>query len=158
MEQEKSTTDLLDMGPHLVRADSGKRFLNYIIDIIAFYIFLFILGIILGLLSPELLNDWANSEDDGFNLADRLLTLAIYAIFMGSVEALSRGRSLGKLITGPRAVNEDGSPISSAKAFARGFSRAVPFCAFSALGSPCNPWQDSWTNTIVVDLKQSDLK
>jgi uncharacterized RDD family membrane protein YckC len=68
-----------------------------------------------------------------------------------------RGKSIGKLITGTKAVNEDGSDISFGKAFARGFSRAVPFDAFSALGDPSYPWHDKWTNTYVIDEKQTRL-
>jgi uncharacterized RDD family membrane protein YckC len=70
---------------------------------------------------------------------------------MSIVEAIFKGRSIGKFITRTKAVNLDGSQLTTTAAFARGFSRAVPFCVFSALGNPCNPWQDRWTNTMVVD-------
>jgi len=76
---------------------------------------------------------------------------------MSFVEAVFRGKSLGKLITGTQAVNLDGSSISMATAFGRGFSRAVPFCAFSAFGNPSDPWQDRWTDTMVIDQKLSKI-
>ena len=76
---------------------------------------------------------------------------------MSIVETLLKGKSIGKFITGTRAVNFDGSRISSGTAFTRGFSRAVPFCAFSAFGTPCNPWQDRWSDTMVIDEKKSSV-
>ena len=85
------------------------------------------------------------------------MSLLLYGIIMGTTEALTGGRSLGKLITGTRAVNADGSAISMQTAFWRGLCRAVPFEAFSALGSPSYPWHDKWTNTYVIDLRQSVL-
>jgi uncharacterized RDD family membrane protein YckC len=74
-------------------------------------------------------------------------------MYMGLVEAIFKGRSIGKLITSTVAVNEDGSRVSGQVALLRGLARAVPFNAFSALGSPCYPWHDRWTKTYVVDYK-----
>ncbi|MFT3979329.1 MAG: RDD family protein [Ferruginibacter sp.] len=156
---ETSTDLLVGETPQLVRADTGKRFLNYIIDAIAFYILVFLVSIVIALLAPDLLQSYV--EDDrpaGFSLLDNIISLVLYAVYMGILEAVTKGKSLGKLITGTRAVNLDGSKISAATAFGRGFSRAVPFAAFSALGTPCNPWQDKWTNTMVIDEKQTRLQ
>ncbi len=152
---EEKQTDLLQFEISLVRATSGKRFLNYLIDLIIFYILIFSIGFVWALVSPETIDSLQSNT--GFQLLDRIFGLLLYATYMSSVEAVFKGKSLGKLITGTRAVNMDGSKISTATAFARGFSRAVPFCAFSALGSPSNPWQDRWTNTMVIDEKQSSL-
>jgi uncharacterized RDD family membrane protein YckC len=83
----------------------------------------------------------------------QILALPAYALMMGLFETILKGKTIGKLITRTTAVNRDGSQISTATAFKRGFLRAVPFCAFSALGSPSNPWQDKWTDTMVVNNK-----
>lgn len=137
------------------RADTGKRFINYIIDVIVFYLLFLGVGILMAIVSPETIDSLlAEEQSAGAALGDRILSILLYAIYMSLVEAIFKGKSLGKLITGTRAVNLDGSRISAGTAFARGFSRAVPFSAFSALGSPCNPWQDKWTNTIVVEEKR----
>lgn len=137
------------------RADTGKRFINYIIDVIVFYLLFLGVGILMAIVSPETIDSLlAEEQSAGAALGDRILSILFYAVYMSLVEAIFKGKSLGKLITGTRAVNLDGSRISAGTAFARGFSRAVPFCAFSALGSPCNPWQDKWTNTIVVEEKR----
>jgi uncharacterized RDD family membrane protein YckC len=136
-----------------VRAETGKRFANYIIDVIVFYILMFVLGMVLAVIDPSTLDIFA--DESGFGLLGRLLSLIFYGFYMSIVEALFKGKSLGKIITGTRAVNLDGTTISAGTAFGRGFSRAVPFCAFSAFGNPCDPWQDRWTDTMVIDEKKS---
>jgi uncharacterized RDD family membrane protein YckC len=142
--------DLLVMEESYVRASTGKRFANYLIDLVIFYILIFFFGIIIALVSPSFLEGIGN-DSPGNNLIEQLVFLVIYAVYMSIVEALFKGKSIGKLITKTRAVNLDGSRISTSTAFARGFSRAVPFCVFSAFGTPSNPWQDRWTNTMVIN-------
>lgn len=150
--EETTTNYLQDIEPTLVRATAGQRLANYIIDIIAFYVLMIVLGILIGLFAPSLLDSFETGP--GFSFIDRIVSLFLYALYMFAVGAIFKGKSLGKLITKTRAVNTDGSQINATKALQRGFSRAVPFCAFSALGTPCNPWQDSWTDTMVIDEKE----
>ena len=119
---------------------------------VLFYVLLIVLGIVLALLSPSLVSLFRN-EHSNYGLLDRIITILLYAVYMSVVEAIFGGKSLGKLITRTKAVNLDGSKISTGTAFERGFSRAVPFCVFSAFGSPCDPWQDRWTKTMVVNEK-----
>jgi uncharacterized RDD family membrane protein YckC len=143
---------------HLVQASSGKRFANYIIDLAVFYGLAFLTGMVIALVNPvaiESINE-INDDDLGFNLLDRLIGLVLYGIYMFATEAIFKGKSLGKLITGTRAVNEDGSNVSPRAALLRGLSRAVPFNAFSALGTPAYPWHDRWTKTYVIDEKESN--
>ncbi|HSB93673.1 MAG TPA: RDD family protein [Flavitalea sp.] len=136
-----------------VRASSGKRFLNYLIDVVMFYLLIVIVGIVLGIMSPAVV-EYLDSDDSTFGLIDRIVTLFLYAGYMGFCEMMFKGKSVGKMITGCRAVNLDGSTITGKTAFLRGLSRAVPFASFSAFGDPCNPWQDRWTDSMVVnDLK-----
>jgi uncharacterized RDD family membrane protein YckC len=148
--------DLLQFETRLVRAETGKRLANYIIDIIIYYVVLLGLVMLLAFISPETL-DALMGDSPYTDLIDRLLTLILYGLFSGLMEAALKGKSIGKYITKTKVVNEDGSPITWNTAFKRGFSKAVPFCAFSALGSPCMPWQDTWTNTLVIDEKESRL-
>ena len=145
--------DLLADEFYYERASSGKRLANYLIDIAVFYLFIFVFAFIIAYLAPGSLDFLAVDESPGFNLLDRLISLFFYGLFMSLIETVLKGKSVGKYITKTRAVNLDGSPISAGTAFGRGFSRAVPFCAFSALGEVCNPWQDRWTNTIVINEK-----
>jgi uncharacterized RDD family membrane protein YckC len=150
MQPEQNFEDLLAMEVNYERASTGRRFANYIIDFIVFYVVIILLAIILGIFAPTLIEELTD-DNSSLGLLDRIVTLILYAVFMSINEIWFKGKSVGKYITKTRAVNVDGSRISASTAFARGFSRAVPFCALSAFGNPCNPWQDKWTNTIVVN-------
>lgn len=150
MQTEQGSGDILILEETYERASTGKRFANYVIDILIFYILMFGVGVLIALTAPSVI-DAIPEDDSGFALLDRLISLAIYGLYMSIVEALFKGKSLGKLITKTRAVNLDGTRISTATAFKRGFSRAVPFCVFSAFGNPCDPWHDRWNDTMVVD-------
>jgi uncharacterized RDD family membrane protein YckC len=155
MQSQETSSDLLNnFDNHIVRAESGKRLLNYIIDLAFFYMLAIVVGIFIAIASPSSVE---SLTDDSNPIGDRLLGLVLYGLYMSIIEALFKGKSLGKLITRTRAVNMDGSRITVGTAIARGFSRAVPFCAFSALGSPCNPWQDKWTDTLVIDERLSEI-
>ncbi|MGJ7032018.1 RDD family protein [Niabella hirudinis] len=136
------------------RASSGKRLLNLIVDSIVFYVLIFLLAFFMVSVSPEIA-PYIASDNGGFKLFSNLLYMILYALYMGALESLLKGKSPGKYLTRTRAVNIDGTPITSQTAFLRGFARAVPFCAFSALGTPCDPWQDRWTKTMVVNDRES---
>jgi uncharacterized RDD family membrane protein YckC len=153
MSYETQSNELFEFEDYSVRASTGKRFLNYIIDLAFFYILAFVLVFIAAIINPDVV-DFLDDDSVGFNLLDRLVSLIIYALYMGVCETIFKGKSIGKFITRTQAVNLDGSTISTKTAFLRGFSRAVPFAAFSAFGEPSNPWQDRWTDTMVInDMK-----
>lgn len=147
---------LLDIQPQLVQASSGKRLANYFIDLIIFYVIVFIVGMIIAVTSPSSLEDGDGLISDN-SLLERLFWLFMYGVYMAIVEGIFKGRSVGKFVTGTKAVNEDGSAISFSTAMARGFSRIVPFEPFSALGNPSFPWHDRWNKTYVIDIKNSEL-
>lgn len=134
-------------------ASTGKRMANYFIDLFGFSVFFYFFSFLLVYLNYDLVVlIYSNPEDESSLLAQFIL-LVFYGMYMGLVEALFNGRSLGKLITGTVAVNEDGSRIHGDKALWRGLCRAVPFSVFSALGVPCRPWHDRWTKSYVINLK-----
>jgi uncharacterized RDD family membrane protein YckC len=147
----KTTGNLLDLEDQLYLATKGQRFGNYIIDVIVFYalclFFVFIIG-------PSTFDGF---DGPGAELASRLISMLLFALMSGLFETIFKGKTIGKFFTGTRAVYTDGTQISAQTAFLRGFSKAVPFCAFSALGDPCHPWQDRWTDTYVIDEKRSRL-
>lgn len=146
-----SPTETIPAKPYeMVQASSGKRFANYIIDLVCFYLLFIFWGVLLAFIAPEKIEELANIN----GLLDRLVTLVLYALFYGFIEMIFRGRTFGKFITGTKAVNLfDGSDISASTAFKRGLCRAVPFDAFSAIGNPSYPWHDRWTDTVVIDEK-----
>lgn len=134
------------------RAGSSLRLANYVIDMIFFYLLMFTMGIIIGIFKPEVLD----IIDNG--LMARLISLIFYGVIMSFIEAMFNGKSIGKLITGTKAINLDGSDISFGKAFSRNMIRAIPFNALSAFGTPCNPWHDKWSDTMVVEDKKVILQ
>ncbi len=138
---------------NIVRASAGKRLANYIIDLILFYLIAAIILFLFALLNLTLFESFLNSSE--FNILDRVLSLFLYGFYMFITEAVFKGKSLGKLITGTRAVNLDGSRITTTTALRRGLSRAVPFNEFSAFGNPPNPWHDRWNKSMVIDEKLS---
>ena len=139
----------------LVPAGHGKRLANYLIDLFAFSILFSIVLVVWSSIDPERFSTAPqNTIQELFN---NLLVSVLYAFYMGIIEALFKGKSLGKLITGTRAVCRNGQPIDTKTAFYRGLIRIVPFCPLSGLGMPCNPWQDRWTQTMVIDEKRSVL-
>jgi len=150
------TNILDDVHYTLYQATSGKRFVNYLIDWLGFYLVWRLLLIQLLAQLLFLIN---------FPIEDRLALYAfsylavatVFGLVVGGVEAATGGKTLGKLITGTRAVNDDGSRISAKTAFLRYLVRLVPFEAFSALGNPSYPWHDRWTKTLVIDEKLTTL-
>ncbi|MBX2924577.1 MAG: RDD family protein [Chitinophagaceae bacterium] len=141
---------------HLVKASTGKRFANFLIDTIVLY---FIMGLIytaIALVDPDMWT-WMEADQVLARVINWLIDAVLFGSLMGLIETITKGRSPGKLITGTKAIQQDGNPITASEAFARGFIRMVPFEAFSALGSPCYPWHDKWTKTYVIDIKESAL-
>jgi uncharacterized RDD family membrane protein YckC len=153
---ENSSEDLLNdiVEPQLVQAGSGKRFANFMIDRIIFMVIAYIITFAILYSNPE---GFSSTENAGFSIAETLITWFFYACYMSFIEIITKGRSIGKFFTGTKVVNEDGSNISAGTAFERGFSRIVPFEAFSALGNPCYPWHDKWSKTFVIDIKNSSM-
>jgi len=139
----------------IVQASGGKRFANYLIDLLVFYILVFMAGIVIGMVSPGTI-DSIDDENAGFNFVENVVFISIFVLYTFGIEAIFKGKTFGKLMTGTRAVNEDGSNITAKTALLRGLSRVVPFEAFSALGNPSYPWHDKWTRTYVIDESKSN--
>jgi uncharacterized RDD family membrane protein YckC len=130
-----------DLDVHLVRASAGIRFANHIIDLVSFAA----IFVIFAVMSPVFLAV----------LVIPYMSAVLYAMYISVLETAMNGKTFGKLVTGTRAVQIDGRRITPGIAFKRGFSRIVPFEAFSALGSEANPWHDRWTDTYVVVERES---
>jgi uncharacterized RDD family membrane protein YckC len=143
---------LAEFEVNLERASTGKRFANLLIDGISFYVLVLVFAAAFPYAFQGI---FATNDYPGEPIISRLLSSCLYGFYMSVVEAVFKGKTLGKLITGTRAVQEDGSPITPKMAFIRGFSRAVPFESFSAFGAPCYPWHDRWSHTYVIDEKAS---
>ena len=132
----------------LRRASGGQRFVNYLID---FAISSAALAGISILLDGYVLNI-LNSESW---LVQHLVGASFAVIYYSLLESILNGKSIGKFLTGTRAVQIDGQPLTANKALIRSLCRIVPFEAFSFLGNDASGWHDKWSDTLVIDEKKS---
>lgn len=128
-------------------ASNGVRFANYLIDYVAIFVItmpVFLVLAVMGLydLESEVL------------LLDQLISYVVYLIYYILIEGLTRGRSLGKLITGTKVITLEGEKPSFGVSVKRSLCRLIPFEAFSFLGQPDKGWHDSITKTRVVKIKK----
>ena len=143
-------------------ASAGKRFANYLIDIIIFSIILVFLIMFLGPVFPSIarLPDMQQAS-----FLDQLMMKFVYGLYISIMETLLKGKTIGKYITETRAVDEEGYPVNNQTAFARGLIRIIPFEEISALTlafAPLSllspyPWHDRWSKSIVIDERKSTL-
>ncbi len=154
MEQQDLLQDL-ELEIFFQKASVGARFLNLSIDFACIILLVLIFEVIRDLFflmgnSPQL--DTVQLKDIRYYLLlQYLLGAAISVLFYTFIEGFSKGRTLGKLITGTRAVKLDYSAITIKDAFTRSLCRVVPFEIFSGFGTP---WHDRWTDTQVVKVQK----
>ena len=130
---------------HPIPAGKGVRFLNLILDYVAFFAFSLGVGFAIGLSGSRSLLDLLQEYS---TLGGIILLLGYYVITEGIF-----ARSVGKLITGCKVVNEKGDRPSFLQVLGRTFGRLIPFEAFSFLGESGRGWHDSLSNTYVVKCR-----
>lgn len=123
---------------YLVKADSGKRFLNLLVDLIVSILIFYPMFEALIYTHPQYF------ASEAYMLLASSIRLIIYYSFYEAV----LGATPGKLLTETRVTNEDGTQPSFGSIFIRTVSRLVPFEAFSFFAN--DGWHDKWSNTIVV--------
>jgi uncharacterized RDD family membrane protein YckC len=164
MENSYDLTQSPDQPKHLLddieytytQASSNKRFANFVIDRIAIY--LFWQALFKFFTRPIAFVLYKTTHNKTVLTFEILLIYAvIYMCFIAVSEAVTKGKTLGKWITGTRAVTDDGAMITPKIALLRTLSRLVPFEIFSAIGKPSYPWHDRWTGTLVIVEKLSNL-
>lgn len=130
------TKERVDVDSNL--ASTGQRVGNFIIDMIAAYVLLFVLLGVMGLSFTEL----GQGESIVYELGTRLLYyLVLEAAF---------GKTLGKMITRTHVVDMNGDKPNLAIIIGRTLSRVIPFDALSFLsGRP--GWHDTISGTRVVN-------
>lgn len=133
-------------------AGQGQRFTNYIIDLIAFYIFIIIVGAIIGVIiaiaNPLALSDLEN----GGILMNYLIGFIFGVIYYTLIEFVTGGRSLGKVITKTKVITIDGDKPNFKTFLIRALCRFIPLELFSFLGSTDSGWHDSISRTRVVRI------
>ena len=135
-------------------ASLGQRFLNFLIDNLLMRFGLsYITGTAVGYLLGNLFPDYITSVIEDNNQFDLLFLAYIvgifnYLLYYTICEKGFKGYTLGKWLTGTRAIRNDGTELTFKDALLRSLSRIVPFEVLSAFGR--KPWHDSWTNTRVI--------
>jgi|SRR5687767_1372652 len=149
-----SLSDELNSYIKYTEASLGKRFLNFVVDnLLMRYGLSYLTGSLIGYmmvtLAPEFTYKLFNDESSfGFILLAYIFSVVNYLIYYTFCEKVFRGYMLGKLISGTRAVRQDGEELTFKDAILRSLVRLIPFEPLSALGR--KPWHDTWTNTMVV--------
>jgi uncharacterized RDD family membrane protein YckC len=131
--------------PTFEYASAGQRFVNYLIDIIIFYVLMFIVGIFIGIAAVA---GVASTESITITILTYVFAIAFFLLYYTLLEG-SKGKTLGKLVSKTKVVTEDGTPMTYNKAFVRSLSRLVPFEPLSVFFG-VKMWHDQWTNTMVV--------
>ncbi len=147
-------TNLLEKSKKYPVASKGKRFANYLIDTtivnVFFFSFFIIVGLVMGFTMPEA-DVAASLESPGLSLLINISAIFIYPIYYLILEGIFKGKTIGKLLTKTRAIDEDYEKMNGEQLVKRSFSRMIPFEAFSYLGDRTDGWHDRISDTIVVE-------
>jgi uncharacterized RDD family membrane protein YckC len=137
------------------QASQGQRALNWIIDTSLMrwglsYLTSTLVWYIISVISPDYIIEFYEGER---KVAD--LLLLNYLVFILNCltyyticEKAFRGYTLGKLITGTRAIRNDGDELTFKDALLRSVSRLVPLEVLSGFAQ--SPLHDVWTKTTVI--------
>jgi uncharacterized RDD family membrane protein YckC len=142
------STPVLD-SEKLEYATQGTRFGTFVIDRIISFGFSMVLAVIYFAMHPEAAArfDEAATSSKVLDYVFGYISLILYYAFF---EIVFKGRTVGKMLCGTRAVTVEGEIMSAGTVLARTFCRIVPFDAFSFLGALGAGWHDRWSNTMVV--------
>ena len=136
-------------------ATTGQRFANFLIDIVIINIVNALLMEVYGeYIVGWLLQDASSLQDlPAIELKVSLISLLhnyiTIVLFFTISEHFMRGKTIGKIITGTRAVRDDYTSITFKDALLRSLCRIIPFEPFSFLGGS-NGWHDTMTGTTVI--------
>ena len=99
----------------LVPANPGKRFANYMIDFIFFSFPASFLLMIAAKSHPWAYNLMYNltNKPEAVTLMDQFMIWFVYGLYISFMEAVLKGKTIGKYLTRTRAVNHNGQPIGS---------------------------------------------
>lgn len=156
-EQEAQLENLFEDHVSYVMASKGQRFVNFLVDniLIRVIITMFTVKILINFMLKIAPGFTYEAFGDGVSFAgyavSYLFAIFHYLFYYSICEKAFKGYTLGKLISGTRAIRSDGQELTIRDALLRSLSRMVPFEAFSGLGDA--PWHDTWTKTTVVKAR-----
>jgi uncharacterized RDD family membrane protein YckC len=133
-------------------ASHNKRFLNFLIDSVVQFVWLFIALVFISAIAMA-----TDNKDFIDNLATNplpqyTLVIAIALFYYNLFEILS-ARTIGKLFTQTIVVDQYGEKPNQETILIRSLCRFIPFNVLSFIGSPARGWHDSISKTYVVNKK-----
>ena len=135
-------------------ASTGKRFLNYILDMVFMMIFTYILClfifIILALIDRSVFYSILSVLRDGDNPFRYFIGFIFMMIYYVGFEA-STGRTLAKYITKTKVVTEMGEKPGFNAIIIRSLCRFIPFEPFVFLFGDASGWHDTISKTKVIN-------
>jgi uncharacterized RDD family membrane protein YckC len=130
-------------------ASLEKRFANLILDSIFYYVFSFLIGTILAIFMVAYSPSSLSMLDSDNKITNYLVGLLVMFIYYSTSEALT-GRTLGKLITRTKVVDENGLTPGINTILLRTVCRFIPFDAISFFFDDNTGWHDKLSKTKVV--------
>lgn len=151
-ESNSSTFDEFEKETFLQSAGMGRRFANYILDLIFFYIFFTVIVLIIFIIAEIITGFPINYvENSAFEYFFGIISTTTYYTLM---EYITKGRSLGKFITNTKVITLAGEKPNFKTCLIRSLCRLIPFEVFSFFGSTDSGWHDSIAKTRVVMIKK----
>lgn len=132
-------------------AGMGKRFLNYLLDLVFVLIFIFIFSILFGVVIASVDRSIISDIHENSKLIGYLITYIVYMIYYIVFEATT-GRSIAKYITGTEVVTENGEKPGFLIIVVRTLCRFIPIEAFSIFFNDGSAWHDTITGTKVINV------
>jgi uncharacterized RDD family membrane protein YckC len=130
-------------------ASKWRRFFNWLIDRLVIYSLIFAVIVLAYAFGGDQVVAWVDGIDTLTEYAITYATMLAYYTIMEGV----LGFSVGKLVTGTRAVDAQGRRLTFGRGLLRSLCRLIPFDAVSLLLSDDDvrrAWHDSITDTYVV--------
>ena len=138
--------DQLDVRLPVIPAGQGARLANFVIDYLARLAVGFFIGLLLAIGVGERANDFLTG------VPGVIFGVAIFLAYYFVLEATT-SRTIGKLVTGTKVVNEEGGTPTLGQIIGRTLCRLIPFEVFSFFGTPTRGWHDRIPRTYVVKAR-----
>ena len=132
-------------------SSTGKRFANYLLDAFFYLIFSLVIGSLMGIIFAVFYPSLLPMFDSDNKLINYIYGFCVMFIYYLTSEALT-GRTLAKLITRTKVVNEIGDSPSFKIIILRTLCRFIPFDALSFFSQDNLGWHDRLSKTKVVDI------
>ncbi len=131
----------------ILPASRRARFINLSIDYAAQTMISFVFAVVVLVIGGEQGSTFLD-EIPGFLIG--VIILLTYYFVLESITS----RTLGKLVTGTKVVNENGQPPTTTQIACRTFCRLIPFEAISFFNAQPRGLHDSIPKTFVVKTRQ----